>query len=213
MKKIIGALCIGFLCTLILASDFDATEAALAQSVIRLHVVANSDSASDQALKLKVRDRIIAESHGIFDESGTVADAAATIEHSINDLKRIAEDEIRKNGYDYNVRVSLGMSDFPTKEYGNIILPAGSYEALKIEIGKAEGQNWWCVLFPPLCFMDETCVTPTSDAMDKIGESLGDEGREFVSKDKSKTVEFKFKAYEVWQNGKQKVAMWFKNTM
>lgn len=210
MKKIMGALCIGFLCTLILSSGFDATEAALAQSVIRLHVIANSDSAEDQALKLKVRDRIISEAKGIFDETDSVSCAREQIESCIEDLRKTAKDEIRQNGYDYDVRVSLGMSNFPTKEYGNIILPAGSYEALKIEIGEAEGQNWWCVLFPPLCFVDETCVTPTSEAMDKIGEALGDEGREFVSKDKSSDVEFKFKAYEVWQSGKQMVSMWLK---
>ncbi len=210
MKKIIGALCIGFLCTLILSSGFDATEAALAQSVIRLHVIANSDSAEDQALKLKVRDRIISEAKGIFDETDSVSCAREQIEDSIEELRKTAMDEVRQNGYDYDVRVSLGMSNFPTKEYGNIILPAGSYEALKIEIGEAEGKNWWCVLFPPLCFVDETCVTPTSEAMDKIGEALGDEGREFVSKDKSSDVEFKFKAYEVWQSGKQMVTMWLK---
>ena len=102
------------------------------------------------------------------------------------------------------------MSDFPTKEYGNIILPAGSYEALKIEIGDAKGKNWWCVLFPPLCFVDETCVIPSSEAMDKIEDSLGEDGKEFVSKDKSSSVEFRFKTYEMWQNGKQRIAMWFK---
>ena len=210
MKKIIGAICIGFLCTLIMGYRFDATEAALAESVIRLHVLANSDSAEDQALKLKVRDRVIEEIDGIFTDSENVVGAKSKIEGNIDFIKDIAKDEIRKNGYDYDVNVSLGMSDFPTKEYGNIILPAGSYEALKIEIGSAKGKNWWCVLFPPLCFVDETCVTPSSEAMDKIEESLGEDGKEFVSKDKSSSVEFRFKTYEMWQNGKQRIAMWFK---
>lgn len=210
MKKIIGAICIGFLCTLIMGYRFDATEAALAGSVIRLHVLANSDSAEDQALKLKVRDRVIEETDGIFTDSENVVGAKSKIEGNIDFIKDIAKDEIRKNGYDYDVNVSLGMSDFPTKEYGNIILPAGSYEALKIEIGDAKGKNWWCVLFPPLCFVDETCVTPSSEAMDKIEDSLGEDGKEFVSKDKSSSVEFRFKTYEMWQNGKQRIAMWFK---
>lgn len=210
MKKIIGAICIGFLCTLIMGYRFDATEAALAGSVIRLHVLANSDSAEDQALKLKVRDRVIEETDGIFTDSENVMGARSKIEGNIDFIRDIARDEIRKNGYDYDVDVSLGMSDFPTKEYGNIILPAGSYEALKIEIGDAKGKNWWCVLFPPLCFVDETCVTPSSEAMDKIEDSLGEDGKEFVSKDKSSSVEFRFKTYEMWQNGKQRIAMWFK---
>lgn len=211
MKKIMVALCIGLLCTLCLESDFDATEAALAKSVIRLHVIANSDSDEDQALKLKVRDRIIDETKEIFDETENVVCAREEIETSLTAIKKTAEDEIRKNGYDYEVNVSLGMSEFPTKEYGNIILPAGSYEALKVEIGNAKGKNWWCVLFPPLCFVDETCVTPTGEAMNKIETVLGKDGREFVSKEKSPGIEFKFRAYEMWQNSKQRIAMWMEN--
>lgn len=209
MKKIICALCIGFFCTLLIHSEFETTEAALAKSVIRLHVLANSDSDEDQKLKLKVRDRVINETTGIFDNNNDIACARADIEQNINKIKKIAQDEITKNGYDYPVEVSLGMSDFPTKEYGNLILPAGSYEALKIEIGSAEGQNWWCVLFPPLCFVDETCVTASGEAMESISQSVGRENSEFVSKEKSSGVELKFKAYEMWQNGKKKLAMWF----
>lgn len=209
MKKIICALCIGFFCTLMLNLQFETTEAALAKSVIRLHVVANSDSDADQALKLKVRDRVIKETEGIFSGEADICTAREDIEQSIDNIQTIAAEEIALNGYDYPVKVSLGMSDFPTKEYGNLILPAGSYEALKIEIGEAKGQNWWCVLFPPLCFVDETCVTASSEAMDTVVQNADGVDSEFISKEKSSGVELKFKAYEMWQSGKKKLAMWF----
>ena len=125
----------------------------LSENIFRLHILANSDSEEDQALKLKVRD-------GILDYMKTLTnseqDKQAVIELSNyhkEDFKKIAEQIIQANGYDYSVNVEIGDFYFPTKYYGNISLPAGNYDALKIEIGKAEGQNWWCSLFPPLCFV------------------------------------------------------------
>ena len=209
MKKIICALCIGFFCTLLIHSQFEITEAALAKSVIRLHVIANSDSDSDQALKLKVRDRIIKETQGIFDSQSTIYAAREDIERNLDTIMKIAQDEIAKNGCDYPVKVSLGMSDFPTKEYGELVLPAGSYEALRVEIGSAQGKNWWCVLFPPLCFVDETCVTASGNAIETVAQSMGSTNPQFITKQKSPEVELKFRAYELWQSGKKKLAMWF----
>ncbi|MBR2405218.1 MAG: stage II sporulation protein R [Clostridia bacterium] len=209
MKKIICALCIGFFCTLIIHSQFETTEAALAKSVIRLHVIANSDSESDQALKLRVRDRIIKETEGVFEAQTTICAAREDIEHNLDTIRRIAEDEISSSGYDYPVKVSLGMSDFPTKEYGELVLPAGSYEALKVEIGRAQGKNWWCVLFPPLCFVDETCVTASGEAIETVAQGMRNTNSEFITKQKSPEVELKFRAYELWQSGKKKLAMWF----
>lgn len=209
MKKIICALCIGFFCTLLIHSQFETTEAALAKSVIRLHVIANSDSDCDQALKLKVRDRIIKETEGIFEAQSTICAAREDIEHNLGTIRQIAQDEITANGYNYPVEVNLGMSDFPTKEYGELVLPAGSYEALRVEIGSAQGQNWWCVLFPPLCFVDETCVTASGEAIETVAQSMGSAGSEFITKQKSPEVELKFRAYELWQSGKKKLAMWF----
>lgn len=206
MKRIICALCIGFFCILALNLDFEATEAALANSVIRLHVLANSDSKEDQALKLKVRDRIIAEMEHMFDSSGDIDAARETVEQNIEAIREIAADEIQKNGYNYDVSVDLGMSEFPTKEYGSIVLPAGSYEALKINIGNAKGKNWWCVLFPPLCFVEETCVQGDTELV----SGLSDSTKEFVKKDKSGSTELRFKAYELWQKGKQKLTAFAK---
>lgn len=209
MKKIIFALGIGFLCVTILHFQFESTEAALSENFIRLHVLANSDEKSDQELKLRVRDRIIEETKEIFDENTDFSSAKSDINENLEKIKAIAEDEISENGYDYPVKVTLGMSDFPTKEYGELVLPKGKYEALRVEIGKAEGQNWWCVLFPPLCFVDEACVKVSSAQMSDVTGKIGEENSEFLKKEKSSDVELKFKAYELWQSGKKKLAMMF----
>ncbi len=206
MKKIICALCIGFLCTVIISSGFEKTQTALASGVLRLHVLANSDSPEDQELKLKMRDCIIKKMENLFDKDGNVDTAKASVLENLDNIKKCAEEEIQRNGFDYEVNVSLGMSSFPTKDYGSIVLPAGEYEALKVEIGSAKGKNWWCVLFPPLCFVDESCVTTDSDSFNRLEKALGEENAEFVKKDKNAGVRFRFKAYEMWQSGKQKIA-------
>ena len=206
MKKFLYAISIGFICFCIISSYFESTEAALAKEIIRFHVVANSDEDFDQRLKLKVRDRVIKEMDAMFDENGDIVSARSTVLENIDKIKMAAEDEIFKNGYNYTAKVSLGESDFPTKDYGDIVLPAGSYEALKIEIGKAQGQNWWCVLFPPLCFVDESCVSCTSQSAEAVIESVGKKNSNLVKKEKSPSVQLKFKAYEMWQTGKQKIA-------
>ena len=124
-------------------------------------------------------------------------------------IKLVATDEIKKQGYNYSVKVSLGDSVFPTKEYGDIVLPAGNYEALKIEIGKAEGKNWWCVLFPPLCFVDESCVSFSGNSAARLVSGVGSGNAEFIKKEKSPGVRLKFKSYEIWQSGKQRIAYLF----
>ncbi len=210
MKKILAVLCIGFFCVLIINSYFEKTEAALAKGVIRFHVIANSDSDEDQALKLKVRDRVIKEMNSLFDENEDVTSAREVIINNIPRITKLARDEILKNGYCYDVYVSLGKSDFPTKDYGDIVLPAGSYEALKIEIGNAGGKNWWCVLFPPLCFVDESAVSYNYAGAKMVSASVGKENGDMVKKKKSPAVELKFKTYEMWQNGKQKLAYFLK---
>lgn len=206
MKKILIAVSIGFFCVLMLNMYFENTETALAESVIRLHVLANSDEARDQELKLKVRNRIINEMSSLFNSDEDIDIARETIVNNMDRIEEIAKDEIQKNGYDYGVRVSLGKSDFPTKDYGEVILPAGSYEALKVEIGEAEGKNWWCVLFPPLCFVDESTVSFDTKEAAAIEQSLGKNDAELIRKDKSPAVKIKFKSYEIWQTGKRKIA-------
>ncbi|OPY56719.1 MAG: Stage II sporulation protein R (spore_II_R) [Pelotomaculum sp. PtaU1.Bin035] len=122
--------------------------------LIRLHIVANSDSASDQELKRKVRDEIIRCVARDFLGAGNI-DTARTIARSdLTQIKETASREIKENGQDYPVNVELDSFTFPTKHYGPFVLPAGDYEAVRVIIGSGGGTNWWCVLFPPLCFVD-----------------------------------------------------------
>ena len=131
------------------------SERAYTQSnLIRLHVVANSDAASDQQLKLDVRDAVLDELTPLLAPVASKAEARRLIAGDLNDLRRAVEREIAENGRDYPVTIRLGSFGFPDRDYGQLVLPAGDYEALRVVIGRGQGANWWCVLFPPLCFLD-----------------------------------------------------------
>ena len=145
------ALLLGLLVTLCTGAWLGREQAELAGQVIRLHVIANSDSREDQALKLEVRDRILERAQELYPEHVTLAEARAALEESLSELSRIGEQTVKEAGYDYPVTAQLTQCWFPTKEYEDFALPAGDYTALRIVIGEGEGQNWWCVAFPPLC--------------------------------------------------------------
>ena len=145
------ALLLGLLVTLCTGAWLGREQEELAGQVIRLHVIANSDSREDQALKLEVRDRILERAQELYPEHATLAEARAALEESLPELSRIGEQTVKEAGYDYPVTAQLTQCWFPTKEYEDFALPAGDYTALRIVIGEGEGQNWWCVAFPPLC--------------------------------------------------------------
>lgn len=168
----------------------------LSENIFRLHILANSDSEEDQTLKLKVRDAILEYMKTLTND---MSDKQAVIELSkkhLQDFKEIAEDIIRENGYDYSVNLEIGNFYFPTKYYGNISLPAGNYDALKIEIGEADGQNWWCSLFPPLCFVSVSSGVVDEEGEEYLKENLSDEEFEIISSSSSE-IEFKFKIVEL----------------
>ena len=119
--------------------------------MLRLHILANSDSEADQALKLEVRDRILKESAGLLDGVQTLEEAESRVKEAIPALTKAAQDEVKKQGYAYPVTMGLAQVPFNTRVYGDVTLPAGTYQALQVKIGEAEGHNWWCVLFPSLC--------------------------------------------------------------
>lgn len=125
-------------------------------SLIRFHVIANSDGEADQNLKIKVKNEVIDYLYPYLDKSTSVDESRKIIQDNMEKVKNIAEAVISNNNYDYTVKVELDRENFPDKSYGNIILPQGNYEAFRIIIGSGEGKNWWCVMFPPLCFVDET---------------------------------------------------------
>lgn len=130
------------------------TTPAAYESLIRFHVVANSDSVDDQAVKLKVRDALLADLERELATFTTVEEAEAWLTSEMPRIVNIAENVLADEGYAYPVTASLTEESFPTKGYGKLVLPAGEYRALRVNLGEAAGKNWWCVLFPPLCFVD-----------------------------------------------------------
>ena len=123
--------------------------------LFRSHVLANSDSEEDQALKLKVKEGVTGYLDQYLNEDGmTLDETKEIVEDKKEDVIVLAQEIIRENGYDYSVTAELTTDYFPVKSYGDVTLPAGEYEAFRIKIGEAEGKNWWCILYPPLCFVD-----------------------------------------------------------
>ncbi|HBQ26766.1 MAG TPA: stage II sporulation protein R [Syntrophomonas sp.] len=128
----------------------------LNRSVLRLHVVANSDLPADQALKLEIKDRIVTQMGKEFKDVDSAQEARRIAISKKAEIKELAETMVTSRGYDYPVEVYVGEFDFPTKSYGNLVFPQGRYEAVRIVLGEGEGKNWWCVLFPPLCMVSSS---------------------------------------------------------
>jgi len=133
-----------------------ASQSDVAGKLIRFHVIANSDDKVDQELKLKVRDSVLEYISPKLIDSKSIEESRKIINNEDKNIKKIAEMIINKNGFNYSVATTLSTEYFPVKTYGNITLPQGKYEAYRILIGSGSGQNWWCVMFPPLCFVDIT---------------------------------------------------------
>lgn len=163
------------------------------KDVLRLHILASSDTAADQALKLKVRDAVLKQGYAVFDGAKTVDEAKLKVRKNLDVIKKIAQDEVRKNGYDYTVDVRLETTFFDTRVYRNFTLPAGEYEALRIVIGSGEGHNWWCVMFPTLCL--SAC-----DNLDDI-DALSDEEKELIQSNPK--MEIRFKCVEIYEKIKK----------
>lgn len=172
----------------------------IANSVFRLHVIANSDSKEDQNLKYIVRDKLIEYMNNIAKDCSSKEEVISIAEDNISNFENIARKTIEENGYNYNVTVEIGNFDFPTKSYGDITLPAGSYDSLRVKIGKAEGQNWWCVMFPPLCFVDVTSGVVPDESKQEMKDSMPEEEYSLISKTDNSEINFKFKLIEFFEN-------------
>lgn len=181
-------------------SYVDAVSNNIADSVFRLHVIANSDSKEDQELKLKVRDELLSYMNIISKDSTNKQEAMQIANEHKEEFIQIAEKVIKENGYNYTVNVQVGKADFPTKYYGDITLPAGTYDALKVQIGEAKGQNWWCVMFPPLCFVDVSTGIVPNNSKQELKQSLDNEEYDLISKTDNNEISFKFKIVELFQN-------------
>ena len=181
-------------------SYVDAVSNNIADSVFRLHVIANSDSKEDQELKLKVRDELLSYMNIISKDSTSKQEAMQIANEHKEEFTQIAEKVIKENGYNYTVNVQIGKADFPTKYYGDITLPAGTYDALKVQIGEAKGQNWWCVMFPPLCFVDVSTGIVPDNSKQELKQNLDNEEYDLISKTDNNEISFKFKIVELFQN-------------
>ena len=148
---------------------------------IRLRVLANSNSKEDQELKLKVRDALLNYMNNLCADCSTKQEAISIANEHKEDFQKIAENTIKENGYDYSVKININNFYFPTKNYGDISLPAGFYDALRVEIGEAKGQNWWCVMFPSLCFVDITSGVVDDDAKENLESNLDEESYDIIS--------------------------------
>lgn len=161
------------------------------EKMLRMHVIANSNSEEDQQLKLKVRDAVLSAGKDVFDGSVTSDDAKEKITPHIDYLEKVALNTIKNEGFDYNVKITVENEYFNTRTYDNsVTLPAGNYNAIKVIIGDGKGQNWWCVMFPPMCL-------PTSVAECEISDVLTESETEIVTE--TEKYKFKFKIVEFFE--------------
>jgi len=176
------------------------TQENLADKVVRLHVLAHSDAPADQALKLQVRDVVLERATVLLEETTDRKEAEGLLRGELLELERLAAAEIRANGYDYPVTAELAKTDFPTREYDGFTLPAGEYLALRIVIGEGSGQNWWCVVFPPLCASASAGLPVSAMAAGLTEEEVG-----LITEETTEYV-LKFKAVELWETLRRKFA-------
>lgn len=179
--------------------------------LIRFHVIANSDSDKDQKLKLKVRDEVISYLQPKLENSNSIEESEKIIKNEYKTLENISKKVISKNGYNYIVKVGLEYSNFPAKQYSSVVLPAGKYKALRIIIGEGKGKNWWCVMFPPLCFVDVTSGIVPDDSKELLKENLSQEEYDLICNGNSEDlnnsdITFKFKIVELLNNTKMMLA-------
>lgn len=188
-------------------SYVNAVSSEISNSVFRLHVIANSDSEEDQNLKYKVRDSLLEYMNSLCSNVSSKQEAISIAQNHVEDFKNIAKRVISDNGYEYTVSVEIGQYDFPTKEYGDITLPAGMYDALRVKIGSATGHNWWCVMFPPLCFVDVSSGVVPDSSKELLEENMSEEEYNLITDSSNNSdLNFKFKIVELFENIKIKLA-------
>lgn len=188
-----------FLYTTICAISYvSAVSTDISDSVFRLHVIANSNSDEDQALKYKVRDNLLNYMNDKCKNCTSKEEAINIVSEHQEEFKQVALETIKNEGYSYDVKIEIGNFEFPTKQYGDISLPAGFYDALKVEIGKAEGRNWWCVMFPSLCFIDISSGIVPEESKEELQNVLSDEEYAIISDNSSSSIKLKFKLLELF---------------
>lgn len=167
----------------------DAKQREIAAQLIRFHVRANSDSKEDQELKMQVKEAVVAYMEELLAESESVEESAMIIEDNMEEILNCAMDVVHENGYNYDITGYMAKEYFPLRVYGDVALPPGEYTAFRIDIGAAEGKNWWCVLYPPLCFVDITHGVVPEESKTEI-KKVTDEVE--FSQEENCSLEFKY---------------------
>lgn len=190
IKAVAGALAI---CLMLSVCQLHGTCEGVRENVVRLHILANSDSDEDQALKLKVRDAILEASADWQEAASTPEEALALAQERLPQLQAVAEQTVAAEGYDYPVTAQVCRMYFTTRQYDTVTLPAGMYDAVRISIGQAEGQNWWCVMYPPMCVGSATDRKQATSLWSDSQKKLVSGGDRYVVK--FKVVEWAQKAF------------------
>lgn len=171
----------------------------MAEEILRFHVIANSDSEEDQALKMKVKEGVVDYISNLTQMGDDLESTKYIISLYLDEIEQEAQRIIRQEGYSYETKVMLTESYFPIKTYGEAVFPAGVYQALKIEIGEAEGKNWWCVLYPNLCFVDSAYGVLEEDQKEMLKEVLTEEEYKSIFNADSKDIKVSFKLFSGWE--------------
>lgn len=201
MSRWMKAIACGLIVSLCLSlCGFDGECREIRERVLRLHILANSDSEEDQALKLKVRDAVVEEAAGLFDGSRDAAEALAAAEEKLPVLIAAAQRVVEEEGYDYPVHAQLCRMYFTTRQYETVSLPAGLYDAVRFTIGAGEGKNWWCVVFPPMCVSAATQSRTLSDVLDEKQADMVTEPQRY---------EIRFKTVELFEGLCHTLRTWF----
>lgn len=173
------------------------TQDDLGRKMIRLHVIANSDTEEDQTLKLRVRDQVLASATDILEQAADREEAQVLLQQALPEIQEEAASEIRSQGYDYAVTASVEGTEFPTKVYDGFSLPAGHYTALRVVIGEGKGHNWWCVVYPPLCTTAATDLEETA-----ISDGMKEDDLNLMTGESDRYV-LKFRSVELWEQFRQ----------
>jgi len=171
----------------------------ISDSVLRLHIPANSNSVLDQEIKLKIRDKVLKKYGHILKMADNKACAEAIVKNNLSEIEKDVNMWLEQEGADYRGKAQLTYSDFPTKDYGNVKLPSGNYRALKIVLGTGEGENWWCLMYPPLCFVEGSIKKVDDKEYEILKKELGKTAFEVVTKG-GQQVFLKFKIVEIVNN-------------
>jgi len=176
-----------------------AQQKAIAEEIIRLHVIANSDSKEDQALKMEVKEEIVNFLRAEMGNAKTVDEARKVIQNNMSEIEKIAEEKMTGEGYKYEAKAELAPCYFPIKQYGDMTFPAGEYEALRVKLGESQGKNWWCVMYPSLCFVDSTYQVVPDSSKEKLKQSLTAEEYDLLL-DGGEEITYSSKIWEWVQN-------------